>query len=156
MMRFLAALMRALMGAATLPLRMLGIGGGVTAADVARAAMDEPARAAAPRELSLGQLLRVHLCDKVDGPDYGRPARPPLPADAAAWLGKLTKEQAAKVAFRQPTEIEARFRADIAAAAAAPVGQDADIEAMGLALLKKLGPSRRRDDDAIEAFARLA
>lgn len=56
----LAAIARALMGAVTFPLRLLGIGGGVTAADVARSALAEPARAAAPRELSLGQLLRVH------------------------------------------------------------------------------------------------
>lgn len=156
MMRFLAALMRALMGAATLPLRMLGIGGGVTAADVARAAMDEPARAAAPRELTLGQLLRTHLCDLVDGPDYSRPARPPLPADAAAWIGRMRKEEFTKLAFQRPHEIEARFRAETAAAAAGPAGPDADIEANGLAMLRKLRPARRDDDEVFSAFARLA
>lgn len=156
MMRFLAALARALMGAVTFPLRLLGIGGGVTAADVARAAMDEPARAAAPQQLTLGQLLRTHLCDLVDGPDYGRPARPPLPADAAAWIGRMRKEEYTKIAFMRPNEIEARFRADTAAADAAPAGPDADIEANGLAMLRKLRPARRDDDETFAAFARLA
>ena len=155
-MRFLAKLMRALMGALTMPLRLLGLGGGVTAADVARSALAEPARAAAPRELSLGQLLRTHAWDKVEGYDQDRPARPPLPADAAAWLGRLSKEEVLRVANLRPGEIEARCRAELAAAAAAPVGLDRTLEETGLALLRKLGPSRRDDDAIFEGFAKLA
>ncbi len=155
MMRFLAALARALMGVATFPLRLLGIGGGVTAADVARSALAEPARAAA-RELTLGQLLRVHAWDRVEGYDRDRPARPPLPADAAAWLSRQSKEQVLKTASMRPHEIEARFKAEVAAAAAAPAGLDRSLEETGLALLRKLGPARQRDDETFEAFARLA
>ncbi|GJE52710.1 hypothetical protein GOFOIKOB_5784 [Methylobacterium tardum] len=151
----LAAIARALMGAVTLPLRLLGIGGAVTAADVARSALAESAPAAVPRELTLGQLLRVHAWDRVEGYDRDRPARPPLPADAAAWLAKLSKETVLKVANLRPAEIEARCKAEIAAAAAAPVGQDRSLEETGLALLRRLGPARR-DEDAIEALARLA
>ncbi len=154
MTRFLAALMRAIMGVAMAPLRLLGLGGGVTAADVARSALAEPARAAAPSELSLGQLLRVHCWDRVEGYDPNRPARKPLPADAAAWLGKMSKEKVLQVANLRPAEIEARCRAELAAAAAAPVGLDRTLEETGLALLRRLGPARR-DEDSIEALARL-
>ncbi|SDM56748.1 hypothetical protein SAMN05216360_102464 [Methylobacterium phyllostachyos] len=156
MLRFLARIMRALMGAVTMPLRLLGLSGGVTAADVARAALDEPARAAAPRELNLGQLLRVHAWDRVEGYDRDRPARPPLPADAAAWLSRQSKEQVLKTANMRPHEIEARFKAEVAAAAAAPAGLDRSLEETGLALLRKLGPARQRDDETFAAFARLA
>ncbi|WP_158168882.1 hypothetical protein [Methylobacterium mesophilicum] len=156
-MRFLARLMRALMGAVTFPLRVLGIGGGVTAADVARSALAEAGPAAAPRELTLGQLLRLHAWDRVEGYDRNRPARPPLPADAAAWLSRQSKEAVVKIANLKPAELEARFRAETAAAAAGPAGPDADIEAAGLAMLRKLRPVRRsEDDETFAAFARLA
>lgn len=156
---FIRALLQAIFGALLLPFRLLGLGEGEpTADDIAMEAVDAARADPLPirPELTLGQNLRVHAWDIVEGYDPVRPPRTPLPPEAAAWLSRQSKEIVLQLANLRPAELEVRFKTELAAGRTPAGLRDDALERAGLALLNRRRGVRQSADLDIGGLLQLA
>ncbi|MCJ2060598.1 hypothetical protein MKL09_29245 [Methylobacterium sp. J-048] len=142
-MRFVLALLRALLSIATAPLRMLGIGGQpMTPATIAAAAMHAELDEDGDDETEahpLGELIRQWADRRRYGAQPGAPALAPLPPLVAAWLGGMDRSQLALVTMTPAAMLERHV-------AAGPDGQLKS--SLGLVVPQPDVPALPANDDA--------
>lgn len=142
-MRFVMAVLRALLSIATAPLRMLGLGGQpMTPATIAAAAMEAELDEGGDDEAEtypLGELIRQWADRRRYGAQPGGPALEPLPPLVDAWLGRLDRGQLALVATTPASMLERHV-------AAGPDGQLKN--SLGLVVPQPDVPALPANDDA--------
>ncbi|TXM71414.1 hypothetical protein FV226_15225 [Methylobacterium sp. WL12] len=142
-MRFVLALLRALLAVLLAPLRLLGFGGQpTTPASIAAAAMEAEAGEGDPDEAAshpLGELVRLWAIRRRYGAQPGGAALAPLPPLVDAWLGQLDRGQLALVAMTPPSMLERHI-------AAGPDGQLKS--SLGLVVPQPDVPALPANDDA--------
>lgn len=142
-MRFVLALLRALLAILLAPLRLLNFGGQpITPATIAAAAMEAEVDEGEPGEAEihpLGELVRMWAVQRRYGAQPGAAALAPLPPLVDAWLNRLDRGQLALVAMTPPSMLERHVKA----------GPDGQLKSsLGLVVPQPDVPALPANDDA--------